>query len=91
MEAFWLFAGVLSTLAALFVLLPWLRTVPHIGPLPTVSWPVLAGAAVVLAGVVGLYVKLGRPELVSRPRAVANGAPAPTAAGAGLMGAAVSA
>ncbi|MFI4866906.1 MAG: tetratricopeptide repeat protein, partial [Steroidobacterales bacterium] len=47
--------------------------------------------AVVLAGVVGLYVKLGRPELVSRPRAVANGAPAPTAAGAGLMGAAVSA
>jgi cytochrome c-type biogenesis protein CcmH/NrfG len=86
LEAFWLLAGVLSTLAALFVLLPWLRTVPRIGPLPSVSWPVLAVAAVVLAGVVGLYVKLGRPELVSRTRSAANGAPAPTAGGAGLMG-----
>lgn len=91
MEAFWLLAGVLSTLAALFVLLPWLRTVPRIGPLPSVSWPMLAGAAVVLAGVVALYVKLGRPELVSRPRSIANGVPAPTAGGAGLMGAAGSA
>ena len=37
MAAFWFVLGALSTLAALFVLLPWLRRIPHIGPLPSVA------------------------------------------------------
>ncbi len=81
LELFWLLAGVLSTVAALFLLLPWLRTIPRLGPLPAVSWPVLALAAVVLAGVVGLYLKLGRPELLARSRASAGAAIAVPAAG----------
>jgi len=91
LQAFWLLAGVLSTLAALFVLLPWLRTVPRIGPLPAVSWPLVASAAVVLAGVVGLYVKFGRPEIVSRPPAAAAGTSGPASGSAGSMAAAGSA
>ena len=45
MELFWFLAGVLTTLATLLLLLPWLRTIPHLGSLPAVPWPVAAGAA----------------------------------------------
>ena len=71
MALFWLLAGVLSTLAALVLLLPWLRQIPRIGPLPSVSWPVLACAALTLAAAVGLYELLGRPDLVKSPQSAA--------------------
>src|ERR1039458_10534007 len=79
---FWLLAGILSTLAALILLLPWLRTIPRLGPLPAVSWPMAAAAAVALAVLVGLYEWLRRPRLCARPRAdtrahrIARGTPA---------------
>src|ERR1039457_6378202 len=69
---FWLLAGILSTLAALILLLPWLRTIPRLGPLPAVSWPMAAAAAVALAVLVGLYEWLGRPELVPPPGGAAT-------------------
>jgi len=64
---FWLLAGVLSACAALIVLLPWLRAIPILGPLPAVSRRVLAGALIALAAVVGLYELFGRPDLITRP------------------------
>jgi len=65
MATFWFVLGALSTLAALFVLLPWLRRIPHIGPLPTVAWPVLTGCATLIAAAVGVYLWLGRPDLAT--------------------------
>ena len=66
MALFWLLVGVLSTLAVLILLLPWLRAIPRLGPLPAVSWPALVGAAAMLAAAVGLYATFGRPELAAR-------------------------
>ena len=75
MALFWLLAGVMATLAALILLLPWLRRIPSLGPLPTVAWPLVAGAAVALVAVVGLYLHWGRPDM-----ARGAAAPAPVAA-----------
>jgi cytochrome c-type biogenesis protein CcmH/NrfG len=55
----------MSTLAALIVLLPWLRAIARLGPLPSVPWPMVAGAALTLAAAVGLYVRFGRPDLTA--------------------------
>jgi cytochrome c-type biogenesis protein CcmH len=63
LELFWLLAGMMVTLAAVILLLPWLRKIPSLGPLPSVPWPILTGAAVALVAVVGLYLKWGRPDL----------------------------
>lgn len=85
---FWLLAGVLSTLAVLILLLPWLRAIPRLGPLPAVSWPVLAGAASLLAAAAGLYVTFGRPELASQtntPPAIKMPAAAAGSAGSAAM------
>ncbi len=65
----------MATLAALILLLPWLRRIPSLGPLPTVAWPLVAGAAVALVAVVGLYLHWGRPDM-----ARGAAAPAPVAA-----------
>src|ERR1019366_7785447 len=43
-----------------------------LGPLPAVSWPMAAAAAVALAVLVGLYEWLGRPDLAARPSVVAS-------------------
>jgi cytochrome c-type biogenesis protein CcmH/NrfG len=64
---FWFLAGVLTTLAALVMLLPWLRTMPRLGSLPAVPWPVAAGAALSMALAFGLYRWLGHPELAIQP------------------------
>lgn len=80
MAIFWTSIGILSTVAALIVLLPWLRSIPRLGPLPSVSWPLFAGAALMLAIAVGLYERFGRPDLVSSPRSgIAAGMPTPAA------------
>lgn len=67
MALFWFLAGVLTTLATLVMLLPWLRTIPRLGSLPAVPWPVAAGVALSMALAFGLYRWLGHPELANQP------------------------
>ena len=67
MAPFWFLAGVLTTLATLVMLLPWLRTMPRLGSLPAVPWTVAAGAALSMALALGLYRWLGHPELANQP------------------------
>lgn len=96
MELFWLLAGVLITLATLVLLLPWLRTISRLGPLPAVPRPLAIGAAVVLIVVLGLYRWIGHPEQavpaasgsMATPSS-ASGAAAPGKAGAGSMNSAI--
>lgn len=66
MALFWFLAGVLTTLATLVMLLPWLRTIPRLGSLPAVPWPVAAAAALSMALALGLYRWLGHPELATQ-------------------------
>lgn len=90
MPLFWFLAGVLSTLAVLGLMLPWLRSGSgRRGSL----WRAAALAVLVLAGALGLYRWLGHPEL-TQPRAAAPApqtAPAPGAVTpqAGSMDAAI--
>ena len=73
MALFWLLAGILSTLAVLVLLLPWLRTIPRFGPLPSLPWQAGIGACVMLAAVFTLYHWFGNPDAVgsSGPAAAA--------------------
>ncbi|HEX9138961.1 MAG TPA: hypothetical protein VF848_04180 [Steroidobacteraceae bacterium] len=85
MELFWLLAGVLITLATLVLLLPWLRTIPRLGPLPAVPRPLAIGAAAVLVVVLVLYRWIGHPEQAV-PAASGSMATASAAAGAAAPG-----
>jgi cytochrome c-type biogenesis protein CcmH/NrfG len=71
---FWFLAGVLTTLATLVMLLPWLRMIPRLGSLPAVPWPVAAAAALSMALAFGLYRWLGHAELANQaiPTAAQN-------------------
>lgn len=71
MALFWFLAGILSTLAALVLLLPWLRTIPRLGPLPALPWQAGIGACVVLAAVLALYHWFGHPDALGSPGAAA--------------------
>jgi cytochrome c-type biogenesis protein CcmH len=64
---FWFLAGVLTTLATLIAVLPWLRRVPRFGPLPVVPWQASAAAGLSVVAALGLYAWLGRPDLAGRP------------------------
>jgi hypothetical protein len=68
---FWFLAGVVTTLASLIAVLPWLRTIPRLGPLPALPWQASAAAGLIV-GAVGLYAWLGHPELAGRPAAPAS-------------------
>jgi cytochrome c-type biogenesis protein CcmH len=70
---FWFLAGVLSTLAVLTLMLPWLRSASAPRALP---WQAAVAAVLVLTAALGLYRWLGRPELAVAPRAT----PAPLGA-----------
>jgi hypothetical protein len=76
--SFWFFAGVLTTLASLIAVLPWLRTIPRLGPLPAIPWPASVAAGLVVAAILGLCGWLGHSDLVGRAdtAASANGAAA---------------
>lgn len=63
----WFFAGVVVTVAALVLLLPWLRTVPRLGPLPVASLPLVLVAGAVLVFTGASYLWLGRHELLQSP------------------------
>jgi hypothetical protein len=67
---FWFLAGILSTVATLIVLLPWLRTIPRLGPLPSVPWQAAVAAALMVAAVLGLYRWLGHAEPAVKPAAM---------------------
>lgn len=77
MAVFWFLAGVLSTLAALILLLPWLRTIPRLGTLPSLPWQAGVGAVLLMAAALGLYGWLGRPDSTGQSGAAGQ----PAAAG----------
>jgi cytochrome c-type biogenesis protein CcmH len=60
MPLFWFIAGVVTTLACLVAILPWLRTNPRFTALSGVSRPVAYGGALALAAILGLCIWLGR-------------------------------
>jgi hypothetical protein len=74
----------LFTVAVVVLLLPWLRTVPHLGSLPSLPWQAGIGAIVLIAAVLGLYHEFGRPDLASQPATPAVIRSAMTDAGAAL-------
>ncbi len=66
MAFFWFLAGILSTLATLILLLPWLRTIPRLGTLPSLPWQAGIGAILLMATALGLYRWLGHPDLAGQ-------------------------
>jgi cytochrome c-type biogenesis protein CcmH/NrfG len=68
---FWFLAGMLTALGALILILPWLRSLPLLGPLPPASWQVAISACVVVAVGLAMYQWLWHPDL-SRARAPAT-------------------
>ena len=81
MALFWFLAGVLSTLAVLILLLPWLRSASAPRALP---WQAALASVIVLAAALGLYRWLGRPELAAMPTAAPAASAPPAAVGAGM-------
>ena len=69
MPLFWFLAGVLTTLAALVVILPWLRKMPRLASLPALPWQASLGAVAVVAVILGSYRWLGHPEAAGQPAA----------------------
>src|SRR5579862_3896125 len=88
MAVLWFFIGALSVVAALFVVLPWLRSGAGSGPLPKISWSLTGAAAALLSAGVGLYVWLGRPDVAANSGAagVAMRVSASPVAGASAAG-----
>jgi len=87
---FWFLAGILCTLATLILLLPWLRTIPRLGTLPSLPWQAGVGAVLLMAVALGLTRWLGHPDVTGQPTAAGQSAvagqfapPASNAAGAG--------
>ena len=82
MPLFWFIAGIVTTLACLVAILPWLRTHPRFRALSGVSKPVAYSGALALAAILGLYIWLGRTAAEPQfPKAVAAGNTADDAAG----------
>ena len=69
----------------MIVLLPWLRGIPRLGPLPSVPWPLWAVAASLLAAAVSLYVHFGRTDLISGASIPSRVQMSPAAAAAAAM------
>lgn len=72
MAFFWFLAGILGTLATLTLLLPWLRTIPRLGPLPSLPWQAGIGAVVVMTAVLGLYHWFGHSDLAAESGAASQ-------------------
>jgi len=80
MPLFWFIAGVLTTLALLVVLSPWLRTLPAFASLPAAPWQGSVVAVVIVAALFASYGWLVRPDVAGRPSSPPATPPA-TAAG----------
>ena len=79
MPLFWFIAGILTTLALLVVLSPWLRTLPAFASLPAAPWQGSVVAIVIVAALFASYGWLVRPDVADRP---SPPPPATAAAGA---------
>ena len=62
MAFFWFLTGMLATLGALILILPWVRRIPRFDPLPSASWQVAISACVVAAICLAMYQWLWHPE-----------------------------
>ena len=71
MPIFWFIAGVVTTLATLVVILPWLRRKPRLSALPALPWQASVGALVIAVATLGSYRWLG-PDAVSPSGALAT-------------------
>jgi cytochrome c-type biogenesis protein CcmH/NrfG len=76
MSIFWFLTGMLTMLAALIVILPWLRTIPRLDSLPTVPWQAPLLAMIVIGAALSMYAWLGHPELAAQPAVVSQQAAA---------------
>lgn len=72
MTSFWFLAGVLTTLASLIAVLPWLRTIPRLGPLPAIPRQASVAAGLVVAAILGLCGWLGHSDLAGRAATAAS-------------------
>jgi hypothetical protein len=81
---FWFITGILFTAAVIVLLLPWLRTVPRLGSLPSLPWQAGFGAVILIGAVLALYHAFGRPDLATQSAAPAAFRSAMTDAGAAL-------
>lgn len=81
MSLFWFFAGMLTMFAALIVILPWLRTIPHFQSLPAVPWqaPLISLALVCIA--LAMYHWLGSPQLIAASSTATSASAASTPVG----------
>jgi hypothetical protein len=73
MPLFWFFAGSLTTLAALVVLLPRLRNMPRFETLPALPWQASAAAVLIVAATFGLHHWLGSGDSAQPTTAATKG------------------
>src|SRR6185437_11761373 len=85
LSAFWFIAGMLTMMAALVVMLPWLRTVPRFASLPAVPWQAPLISLLVIGAALVMYAWLGRPDLISRMPVAARQDSAPSESNARSM------
>ena len=74
MQLFWFLAGALTTIAALVVLLPWLRKSARFGALPAMPWQASLGVVIMAAATLGLVRWLEHPEPSVQPTAIQGSA-----------------
>jgi cytochrome c-type biogenesis protein CcmH/NrfG len=74
-SVFWFVTGMLTTVAVLVVILPWLRTIPGLGSLPALPWQAPVIALLMIGATLAFYRWWGRPDLVAQT--APSTAPAP--------------
>jgi len=84
MALFWFFAGVLTTLAVLVVLSPWLRSIPALASLPAAPWQGSVVAIVIVAAFFASHGWLVPSDVAAQP---APSTPAAAGAPSGDAGA----
>jgi hypothetical protein len=87
MPLFWFLAGMLTTLAAVGLLRPWLRRMPRFAALPALPWATSVALVLIVAAILGLYRWLAAHPDVPQGPAVAAG---PAAAASAVSGTVVS-
>jgi cytochrome c-type biogenesis protein CcmH len=75
MALFWFLVGMLTMLAVLLAMVPWLRSKPRLAGLPAVPWPATAASAVVVIALIAVGRWLGHAD-AEPPARVASGSPA---------------
>jgi hypothetical protein len=72
LASLWFLTGVIFTLSSIILMLPWLRTVPGLGSLPALPWHAGAGAIVMIAATVGLWLLFQHPNAKIETQALAS-------------------